>query len=379
MLGRTREADQRGPAAGPIVIVGAGAVGSWLAAALSAAGSTVTLVARREHAARINAAGLTARRGNLEFRVPVTIAATVGEAIADAPATVVLVAVKSYDTPGVADELAAVLDRGSSTCVVAFANGVGSEDCLSAALPGIPVVPAILTTWARLTEPGIVQAGTRGGAGLARLPLSGTGAERGGPPSGALDPTDPAIRLANSLVAGGVPTRLYQDGRSLKWSKLLLNMVAAATGAALDWPPPMVLAHAGLRGLELAAWREAIAVLHAQRIRPVSLPGYPVDWFVRTVDLLPDRALGPLAWAAGRGRGGRVPGPVQDLRRGRGQTEIDAIQGAVARAGAAAGVSTPVNAALSGLVARIASGTEPWEAYRGRPDAVIAAVRGPQP
>ena len=145
--------------------------------------------------------------------------------------------------------------------------------------------------------------------------------------------------------------------------------------AALDWSPARVLAHPGLRALELEAWREALQVMGALRIRPVDLPGYRVDWAARAVGSLPDFALRPLAYAAGRGRAGRVPGTVADLRSGRHRTEIDALHGAVAEAAAATSVAAPTNRGIALLVGRIASETAAWDEYRGRPDTVIRAVR----
>jgi hypothetical protein len=115
----------------------------------------------------------------------------------------------------------------------------------------------------------------------------------------------------------------------------------------------------------------------ALNIHPVAVPGYRVDWAARAVRNLPDRALAPLVFAAGRGRAGRVPGPVADLRSGRSRTEIDALHGAVAAAAASSSIDAPTNLGIARLVHGIASGELAWGDYRGRPEAVIEAVRYP--
>jgi len=71
-----------------------------------------------------------------------------------------------------------------------------------------------------------------------------------------------------------------------------------------------------------------------------------------------------------RARSGRSPGARSDLRRGR--SELDRFNGAVATAGARAGVPTPVNAALADLASVLVADEDKRDRYRGKPDALVA-------
>jgi 2-dehydropantoate 2-reductase len=157
-------------------------------------------------------------------------------------------------------------------------------------------------------------------------------------------------------------------------------MLGGATGALLAWPPARVFADRRLFGVELASWREAVAVMRALGHRPVALPGYPVDRFAALARLPEGLLFRVAAGRLGAARGDRLPGPAADLAAGRPDTEIRQLHGAVAAAGTGAGVPTPVCAALASLVAEVASGRRERSSFAGRPEALLAAVReGPAP
>jgi len=343
-----------------VLVAGAGAVGSWLGGALLAGGAEVTLVARGEHGTAVADAGLTLRgaRGARIVHVHPARVEQVAEAVAFGTFDLALVAVKSYATEGLAAELAAA---GIARAVASFQNGVGNEALLAAALPGIPIIPATLTTAVGLTQPGVVEGAAKGGVGLGRA----AGAE-------AL-----IAELATRLAAGGLTVRVYPDAVAMKWSKLLLNLLGSATAAILDWPPARVFEDRRLFALERRAWIEALDVMRALGIRPVELPGYPVPRYARLVRHLPAALLyatarRPLAG----GRGARLPGVAADLRAGRRQSEIEVLGGAVARAGVMVGVPTPVNRVLADLVVELAAGRRARADFAGRPEALLALLAG---
>ena len=62
------------------------------------------------------------------------------------------------------------------------------------------------------------------------------------------------------------------------------------------------------------------------------------------------------------------------MRGGKGRTEIDALNGAIAAAGAAHGIATPVNSAYARVLAAIARDPGLRGTFRERPGALIAAV-----
>ena len=76
------------------------------------------------------------------------------------------------------------------------------------------------------------------------------------------------------------------------------------------------------------------------------------------------------------GRGGKPPSLQIGLAQGNPRSEGEYLYGAVARAGAAAGIDTPINRALWEILRAIAGGEVAWDVYRGKPDRLIATVAG---
>ncbi|MFZ1267970.1 MAG: ketopantoate reductase C-terminal domain-containing protein, partial [Anaerolineae bacterium] len=170
------------------------------------------------------------------------------------------------------------------------------------------------------------------------------------------------------------PTRVYEDFRALKWTKLLMNQLANATCAILGWLPAQVMADPRLADLEIAAWRETLAVMAAQRIRPVTLGGYPFPWLAPLIRTLPPAvirlALGRLVGGA---RGGKAPSLYLDLAAGKGRTEVAYLNGAVAAASAE--IRTPVNRVLTETLQALSAGQTPWAQWRDQPARLLQRVQ----
>ncbi len=335
-----------------ILIFGAGAVGGYLGAMLSAFGHEVILLGRPHVVGAIRRHGLTLLRPDgLQL---VTRPHAVSDLNAVHPEVdAIFLTVKAYDT----EAAIATLQRREwpAARIFCWQNGVDGEDRLAAAFGADRVVAGTLTQPVSTVAPGVVRLErTRGGLGLASMA-----------PGQDLRDWQEILRLA------GFPTRLYPDPRAMKWSKLLLNLIANATCAILDWPTERVLRDPRTFAVERAAFREALAVMRALGLRPVSLPGYPVPLLAWAMRWGPAPIIRPLLASMGaRGRGGKLPSLHQDLRRGA-RLEIEAYCGAVARHGARAGVPTPVHTALTRILEDLAEGREDWAAWRDRVDALL--------
>ena len=83
-------------------------------------------------------------------------------------------------------------------------------------------------------------------------------------------------QVAALFAGAGFTVQTFTDGPALKWTKLLMNMLANAQAAILGMTPAQVFAQPSLGNLEVLAWREALAVMRAQGITPVPLAGYPM-------------------------------------------------------------------------------------------------------
>jgi 2-dehydropantoate 2-reductase len=186
--------------------------------------------------------------------------------------------------------------------------------------------------------------------------------------------------LVGAFSAAGLPARRLADARAMKWSKLLANLVGNALSALADRDPAEVYADPALFDLERRQLLEALAVMRAQGIHPVALPGANVPLLAFGI-----RLPGPLSRFALRrvvvgARGGKSPSLRLHLRGGaEGPSEVAWLNGAVARAGAAQGVPVPVNAALAWLVD--AATVDPVLAadLAADPARIVAAVRAGAP
>ena len=170
---------------------------------------------------------------------------------------------------------------------------------------------------------------------------------------------------------------IFADYRRLKWSKLLLNLLANAQCAILDWTPAQVMADPAASRLEALAWQEAFAVMAAQGIRTVAMAGYPLPLLAPLVRRLPASwlARGLQGFVSG-GRGSKLPSLHVALAGGK-RSEVGWLNGAVARCGQGTGVPTPVNRALTDVLTALTDGQTRRDEWRARPNAIAALVKSP--
>jgi 2-dehydropantoate 2-reductase len=344
------------------LVVGAGAVGQFLAARLRLAGYEVVLLARANALAVINAKGVTLRAGEQEWPVGVRAAADPSDSLLAEPFELVIVAVKAYATDDAARSIAAIVACREST-ILTVQNGIGNEEALAAAFGKDRIVAGALTVPVERLDETTVAA----------------------PPSGGLSLAPVGRQTDNWLLAvferSGLTVRAASDWRSLKWSKLLINLVANAVCAVLDMTPTEVYANPLAFSLERRCLREAVAVMDAARIAAVPLVRFPVPQFAWAIRALPSGLLHLLmAGRAGKARGDKLPSLLIDARAGRQQTEVRWLNGAVADRSSTAGVPAPANAAVTRVVAGFSNGSVERASYRGRPEKLLAEIAAaPEP
>ena len=294
-----------------IAVVGAGAVGSYFGGMLARAGEPVTLIGRPAHVAAIREHGLRIENQAWDERVTVAASTDLAEARG---ADVVLLCVKSGDTASAGRALAPHL--APEALVISLQNGVENADALRAAA-GLTVVRAVVYVAVSLAGPGHVRHTGRGDLILEA-------------------PADPARRerlaaFAATCARAGVPCGLEADLAPALWVKLVLNCAFNAVSALGNVRYGVIAADPDARVVVTRAVEEARAVALAAGIR------------------LPDADLVAAAWKLAQAMPGATSSTAQDLALGR-RTEIDALNGYVARRGAELGVPTPVNQALFALV-----------------------------
>jgi 2-dehydropantoate 2-reductase len=120
--------------------------------------------------------------------------------------------------------------------------------------------------------------------------------------------------------------------------------------------------------------RECIAVMKAQNIEVVDLPGTPVRAlaYATTLPLWLSKPF--LSRAAGAGRGAKMPSFHIDLHNGRGKSEVEYLHGAVVRAGEQCNVPTPVNKVLTETLLALTNKEVPLEEFAHKPEKLLVKL-----
>ena len=306
-----------------VAVVGAGAVGSFFGAALAQAGHPVTLIGRAAHVEAIARSGLRLERAGGQVEI-VPMAASV-ELAAVGGADLVLFCVKSTDTEAVADAMAPYL--GAGALVLSLQNGVENAATIARRVLQ-PVVPAVVYVATAMPEPGVVKHYGRGDLVI--------GAMR------AADAAEPAVAarlqgLFELFATAKVPVRISADVMAELWSKLMVNCAYNAISGLAQMPYGRMAAMPAIRELQRAVVAEVVAVAAADGI-----------------ELPLDRSLEAMEGIAAA-MPGQLSSTAQDMARGK-PSEIDHLNGFVARRGRELGVATPTNQALHALVKLVESG-----------------------
>ena len=344
-----------------IVVMGAGAIGGFVGGKLAASGQDVTFVDRSPFVEAVRANGLRILEPDNTTTVQVKATTELGEAFdGSSLVDLVLVCVKTFHTQTVVDDLRPYASR--FRLIASFQNGISNDDVLMQAFGPDKVVAATITHPVAVPELGVARSEKKqGGVGIA--PVISQSVES----------------LAAQFNQAGIVTRTYADYRSMRWSKLLLNIIGNATSAILNMNTVRVFDDRRLVWLEVAQLREAIAVMNKLQVQPVSLPGYPVPLLVLALRLVPTPLLGlvmrPLVV---QGRAEKLPSLLIELNRGSYLSEVDEINGAVARAGQAAGVPTPVNGILTATLNLLTHNPTLREAWQGNVERLVLVAKGAQ-
>ena len=277
----------------PIVVFGAGALGSLLAARLGRAGS-VSLVARGPSARAIARGGIRVE-GIDPGRYPVRVLGS-GRLPQSA---LVLLTVKAYDLGAALGELAPRLD--GSHVVVVLQNGLGVAT-LAERLLGRPVVRGVTFLAATRRGPGSV---AYNAVGKTYFPAGCEG-------------------VMGAWRACGLPAVVVPNLLTYVWRKLAINAVINPLSALL-----------GVPNGELVALRSTTRQLVLETSAVARRVGQPLD---------PRETLAKVR-ASMRQTSENTSSMLQDVRGGK-PTEIDWINGAIVRLADRYGIQVPVNRQL---------------------------------
>jgi 2-dehydropantoate 2-reductase len=300
-----------------LLIVGTGALATLIAQRLSATGFGIVMLGTwSEGIAALNKHGATlVEIDGSEQKAPV-------RAVND-PAKVdsilyALVLVKAWQTKRAARQLVQCLPADG--LALTLQNGLGNRETLVAQLGEERVALGTTTTGATLLGPGRVRFGGEGPIMLGAHPR--------------LTP------LADLLRQAAFQVNVKADIDPLLWDKLMLNATINPLAAMLNVPNGELLKRPTARQLMIALAEETAAVARANGV------AFTYEDPTVAVEAVAERTAQ------------NISSMLQDVRRGT-PTEIDAINGAVVRAGRQVGVDTPINETLWHLVKALSDvGTE---------------------
>jgi 2-dehydropantoate 2-reductase len=283
-----------------VAVLGPGGVGGLVAAALARAGTPTTVVAREETAARLRRDGLRVRSARLgDFQVDVEAVS----ALAGDP-DLLIVATKATGLRGALERVS-----GTPKLVLPLLNGLDHLAVLRERWPD-RVCAGVIRVESDRPAPGLVVQTSP----FLRIDIAPDNAATQG--------------LAHLLRAAEIPTKVEASEPDVMWRKLVRLNALACTTTAFAEPLGAILAHPRHRLALEGAVEETAAVARAE--------GADVD------------AGGVLA-ELGEAHPELTSSMARDVTNGN-APELDAIPGAVLRAGARHGLACPT---IENLVERI--------------------------
>ena len=295
-----------------VCIVGCGAVGSIFAANLAQLDDVEVWAhdLAQEHVDAISANGLRlSGAGEVVGKLRAT--SDPGELPA---CEFGIVATKAMHTE---PAIAATAHAFADGAVCSVQNGIGNEETLAGHVSR--VIRGTTFPAGRIVEPGNVQWDVKGDTTI-------------GPFEPSPAPFEEVERLAEACTRAGLPTEAVADARGPQWRKLIFNAATNPVGALTGLTHGRVCEDPALRRLVSGLVDEGKAVAAAQQIVLDADPEELIDHAAK-----PEVAYDHKA------------SMLQDVEARR-ETEIDYLNGGIARFGREHGVPTPLNEAILALV-----------------------------
>jgi len=217
-----------------------------------------------------------------------------------------------------ADEaIAATAHAFSDGAVASVMNGVGNEETLAAHVAR--VIRGTTFPAGKVLEPGVVQWDVKGDTTF-----------------GPFDPQAIAVEaiapLADACTRSGMPASAVADARPSQWRKVIFNAATNPMGALTGLTHGRLCERPDLRAVVSGLVDEGKTVAAAQRIELDADPEALIDHAAR-----PDVAYGHKA------------SMLQDVEARR-ATEVDYLNGGIARFGRELGVPTPLHDTITALI-----------------------------
>jgi 2-dehydropantoate 2-reductase len=295
-----------------VCVVGCGAVGSLFAANLATLADVEVWAfdVSQDHVGAINDCGLRLSGAGEVLGHP----RATGDPSAIPPCDFGIVATKAMHTEAAISATAHAFAGG---CVATVQNGLGNEEVIAGHVER--VIRGTTFPAGKIVEPGHVQWDVKGDTTF-------------GPFEPSPAPLGEVERLAEACSRAGMPTAAVEDARGPQWRKVIFNAATNPIGALTGLTHGRVCEQAALRALVSGLVDEGKAVATAQGIVLDADPEDLIDHAAR-----PEVAYDHKA------------SMLQDVEARR-ATEVDWLNGGIARFGREHGVETPLNDAIAALI-----------------------------
>ncbi len=291
-----------GPDYTKIIVLGAGAIGSFNGSALSRK-ADVLLVGRQAHVDAINAHGL-----EVSGAVEETFHMEASTELDDIPrGAMIVLTTKAYDIEGAIGGINGLLKPGVK--ILVLQNGLGNEELVRSLVgKDVEVVRGLASTGVEFLEPGKIGVKL---VGETVLPDTGTGR-----------------RIGRLLDSCGLEVRLSDRMAVEIWRKLTMNCVINPLTALLRVPNNEIAVER-LRDVRMGIVDECVRVAEREG---VILDG----------DLEVEISRAAASYS-------NISSMLQDVTRGR-RTEIGFLNGRISELGWKYGIPTPYNDVLTALI-----------------------------
>ena len=306
-----------------VAVMGAGSIGGYFGGMLARSGNQVTLIARGEHLQAIRDQGLRIQTDSKLLTIPWgdDLAATADPSEVG-PVDLALLTVKTYQNDVA---LAAMLPMvGTDTTVLCLQNGVDSYQAAAEALGMDKVLPGAAYIEAARLGPGLLkQSGSV--VRIAFGEADGSNTERGG-------------AILQALTEAGIEAQFSLDIQQTLWTKFLFIATMAGVTSLSRETMAQIMPRPEWRRVIVACMREIERVARADGI-----------------DLDPNIVENTVAY---------IEGDLEDMHAsmhadimGGRPLELEALNGAVVRAGQRVGVPTPINDLIYAALKPFAAGS----------------------
>lgn len=330
-----------------IIVLGAGAIGCYVAGRLAAAGERITLVGRPRTVEPIALSGLTvtdlqgfkahvaadlsAKHLSIASNLKLATQNLLHSQVANVQPTVVLLCVKGGATVDAAQEITDCCPAG--TRIVSLQNGVDNVTRIKTAAPQMQAFAGMVPYNVVMKTASHVHRTSMGKIYIEQSAIT--------------------TELVAKFNAAGLRATTSNDMRAVQWGKLLLN-VNNPVNALSDLPLREQLLNRDFRYVFATLQLEALAALKAANIVPVQLAAvkpHVMPYLLK----LPNFIFTRIAKKMLRMDASARSSMWDDFQLGR-ITEVEDMCGAIVRLAKQAGTQAPCNAAMCQLIAKHTKG-----------------------